>query len=257
MLAIAATILALLYPPWQRHGAPGAVSRYVPLTPRSALGPPYVDVLSFAGRWIPLPAGEWRGVNETRTKSDPPQVSTMFVRMNGNTTGGILVVDANSAPSTVPRAFPLPHACNSPLAYAARMIPPHDQVQHECWSILPAFLPADWSSPKVSATYRRGMQRLQEANIAVPPVLIGATWFECDDRNWLLVQYFFDPTTDASVPKDPLSWVRSAALGNADASRYIDRVKAWSSSWTTLLEKGAHAELLPSEVNAASSMVGN
>jgi hypothetical protein len=181
----------------------------------------------------------------------------MFVRLNGSELTGILVIEGTAAPSETLRAFPLSPLCTSSAAYAARMIVPHDRVQHECWSILPAFLPADWSAPKTAPVYRHGLQRLLEGNIAAPATLIGAAWFEADDRTWLSVQYFFNPATDPSVPKDPAAWKRSAALGNPEASRYIDRLKVWSKNWTPLLEKGATAELLPAEIEAVASSPEN
>ena len=246
--AVAATVLALLYP----IDFPAAASREALISarfvagPSPVLGPPYDEVAPVLGRSIPLPPGIWHMITMFNTKRAglPFFSKMMLARLDGDRLTGLVVVQGTMTPV---RNITGQYRCITPGDWDGWIIPSAGNVRQECWNFLPRLPSSAWSAP-AQPIYLNGLPRLQEGGVKLPPVMMGANWFQRDRANVTLVDYFF-------VPKPifaPAAWVNADFVDPAMAE-YFTGIKAWAKAWTPLLEGGMTGQLDARDVETVSA----
>jgi hypothetical protein len=250
ILAVSTTIMALLFAPWKASPPKvPATGHYKLLTPSEVLSAARAGFVLVAGRQVPLPPGDWHGVTQSIQHDDPPMDSVLFVRVSENRVTGIVLARGTSAPSPAVRKLPYGTLCSPPKGYDGTVIPTVGAVR-ECWGMAPVHFPDAWRSQGTAALFTAALDRLADAGIELPPVMIAAGWVHVDETDWVLNEYFFDPTLDESTPRSATAWTRDAVAANPAASRFINRITLWQQRWTPLLEKGVNGGLTKSDITA-------
>ncbi len=227
--------LAILFPPPARRAVPGASFTpppdRVPTTFASIASPPpgtpREGVIPYAGRKLPLPAGQWQELALVRFEDARPREMVLLGRWAGpNLTGLVwaMAPDAASQPSGLLQAGA---ACGGAGELAGEVSPPpadRNPFAHECWSWSVATLKTGREAEGQDDLMRRGLARLAELGVTVPDRMMALRYIRSSEFGWFVGVVY--------LPERPEQAVRA------------DRATlAWAKRYVALLHRGYDGEL--------------
>jgi hypothetical protein len=251
MLAIASTALATMFPPsmpkWlpvvpaarptnattssaappQAFGVPQPVTAH--FTPQP--DPPPLEssslemlhnsvdrsgVIPFAGRQIPLPAGNWRDLILVRNGGVIPGQREILARVENSQLTGLIQADAPSPTSGAAGPLVRPEICaanNAILRETAPETPDQNPMVHECWLLVDSDLTSASKRNSLDEPMQRALNRLQELGAKVPDHMLMLIYLRTDQTGWLNTLLLLPDKADvtASASRRIQSWVRRFA----------------------------------------------
>ncbi|AQS85030.1 MAG: hypothetical protein ABF876_14810 [Acetobacter aceti] len=207
-----------------------------------------IDLMPFAGRQLPLPAGIWHPVLTETTGPHGEISSNILVRTDRGVVTGVILVQATTA--SVPPSVLSDQPCHARDAYFQRTLAaPKDAVQ--CISTNVSLTPKGDIRSRDDIDWAFG--RLQLLGFPMPPVWALASWTYAVNapdggKN-------FENVTMALSPADPgtaristsLSDWTPDGLGTSPFSgRFMQDVNGWLTQWAPVLLQGYQGTLQPS-----------
>ena len=172
------------------------------------VGSPRHGTIQFAGRQVPLPAGDWIELMVVRDGGAHPLQSIVLGRAGGGQVTGLLSLTA-PPPVAAPDDGTRPSgACYDPAALASQQSDPGaGSPAHECWVMRPLHA-TEISDPKSPfIIQRRAIQRLQGMDVTVPQSLIELRWFRADPSGWMGATLLVRPQADGGS-KAEAGWMQ-------------------------------------------------
>ena len=163
------------------------------------LGAPRHGTIAFAGRQVPLPAGDWIELVLVRSGGPHPLQSIVLGRTGGGQVTGILSLTA-PPPMTVTDDGVRPSgACYDPASLASQHVDAGaDPLARECWVMRPVRTSEITDPKREFVIQRRAIARLQAMDVTVPPSLIELRWFRSDAGGWLGATLLVRPQPDGA-----------------------------------------------------------
>ncbi len=234
--AVAATALGALFPParpvWD--ALPGAKP---PVPPRATFTPqaPQVPIdgalmhapplltqrsgtIPFAGRQLPLPAGNWQTLILARTAKPVSAQIEVFGRIEAGLLTGLLLALGPDPVDTQPSPFNAPQRCeeaDSIEDWAAPEAFGQDPRDHECWR-LAAFNPLGLAERgRLDGVLGRALLRLEDMGVKFPDHLLLLHYLRSDETGFLSAMVFVRDTRPAGN-KRWVAWARRYAAALHD-----------------------------------------
>ncbi|TLU72982.1 hypothetical protein [Lichenicoccus roseus] len=172
------------------------------------LGPPRHGTIQFAGRQVPLPAGDWIELMVVRDGGPHPLQSTVLGRTGGGQITGLLSLTA-PPPIVAPDDGTRPSgACYDPAALASQQSDPGAaSAAHECWVMRPLRTSEITEGKGPFIIQRRAIERLQAMDVTVPQSLVELRWFRADASGWMGATLLVRPQADGGS-KAEANWMQ-------------------------------------------------
>nr|WP_321985590.1 hypothetical protein [uncultured Lichenicoccus sp.] len=181
------------------------------------LGAPRHGTIAFAGRQVPLPAGDWVELVLVRSGGARPLQSIVLGRTGAGQVTGLLSLTAPPPVASTDDGIRPTGACYDPASLASQQAgvspgPP----SHECWVMRPVRMSEIVDPAREFIIQRRAIARLQGMDVTVPQSLVELRWFRSDASGWMGATLLVRPQPD----------------GGSRAQA------AWMQRWSRLLRRG-------------------
>ncbi len=207
------------------------------------------DILPFAGRQLPLPAGIWHPVVTTQDGPHGELTSNVLVRTDRGVVTGVIIANATTASIPADAGDELESHCHDDRSYMRQMLP-STQNTRQCIATFDTVTLSDeaGASPAISLAFRR----LRVMGFPMPPVLVVAFWshaVRAPDNG-----INFESVITALSPAEPgtakLStslddWTKAGVGRSPFTSRFIESVNEWIVAWAPTLLQGYEGTLKP------------
>ncbi len=181
------------------------------------LGTPRHGTITFAGRQVPLPAGDWIELVLVRSGGAHPLQSIVLGRTGAGQMTGLLSLTAPPPLASIEDGVRPNGACYDPAALASQHADPgSDPLARECWVVRPLRTSEILDPKREFIIQRRAVARLQSMDVAMPPALVELRWFRSDASGWLGATLLVRPQPDGG--------------GRAQSG--------WMQRWARLLHRG-------------------
>ncbi|WP_428374825.1 hypothetical protein [Lichenicoccus sp.] len=161
------------------------------------LGATRHGTISFAGRQVPLPAGDWIELVLVRDGGAHPLQSIVLGRTSAGQVTGILSLTAPPPLASVEDGVRPSGACYDPAALASQHADPGpDPLSRECWVMRPVRTSEIIDPKREFIIQRRAVARLQGMDVTVPPALVELRWFRSDAGGWMGATLLVRPQPD-------------------------------------------------------------
>lgn len=256
--ALGMTALAAMFPPtapdwltgWRPwHGARGSASadpapHFVPqpaappLTYSSfqmlSFGHTRSGIIPFAGRQLPLPAGQWQELAIARNKGSLLETIALLARIEDGHMTGMVIATAPAIPGTVAGFVNTPKPCLEAGTLAHRIAPgvPDMPLSHECWTIVDEDMTAGPWAAGQNTLERRALERLGLIKASVANHMLAWRYFISGNGGFM--------QTLILVPDE-----RATQPGQ------LTRLQEWGERFAARLSKGFYGTLTPADLTPA------
>jgi hypothetical protein len=192
-------------------------------------------VIPFAGRQIPLPAGNWRDLVLVRTGGAIPGQREILARTENGQLTGLIQADAPSPASGAAGPLVRPELCaanNTILREVVPDTPDQNPMVHECWLLMDSDLTSASKRNSLDDPMQRALNRVQELGAKVPDHMLMLVYLRTDQTGWL----------------NTLLLVPDQADVTAAASR---RIQSWARHFAAALHQGYDGRIPPGGPPAA------
>ncbi|GBQ95879.1 hypothetical protein AA23498_2471 [Acetobacter nitrogenifigens DSM 23921 = NBRC 105050] len=233
-------------------GGPGAQSGGVPAT---SSAPPIDtdlhDIVPFAGRQLPLPAGTWHPVLSTQIGAHGEILSNVFVRTDRGVVTGVVIASASTAAIPKDQSGPLQPTCHDDAAYMNRLTTPAPGVT-DCLSTGPMMLGPNVTVP--APDLNLAFERLRVLGFPMPTVMVVATWAHIvrgkdGSVNLQAVATAISPAERGETKLSTIlaDWSKQGIGLSPFAGRFVKQVNDWIVAWSPTLLNGYNGKLQPSD----------
>jgi hypothetical protein len=194
-------------------------------------GPPSTGIIAFAGRQVPLPAGNWQTLAIARDNGAVSVQVKLLARIEARHTTGLLLLEAPD-PVNGASAPQIGNAgCFDPAAIDSALAPPpadHNPIINECWTLTPISASILQGHAQGDEIFTAAFARLAQYGADVPKDLIVLRYARSNLSGWLRVQFL--------APDHP---ARRRALGT------------WARRYAVELHRGFSSVMTPKEIPGA------
>ncbi len=254
VVALAGTALAAMFPPQlpstvsRLHDrAPDQQAHFTPPPPAPPLDysnialPPIETqrsrLIPFAGRQVPLPAGEWVEVALLRSGGPLAVQALVLARVRSSQLNAMIIV--TGTPPVEPadlRAQPVDRCVDAsdPVLQDPPPVLHRDRAMRDCWSVspLPAAVLNDAASRNI--LLKRSLERLRGLDVTLPAALSSAYYVRAGDDGGLTMRIMLAETGAHGAAGDR-------------------RTQSWMQRWVPLLRHGFDGSLKPADVTPQAS----
>ncbi|MBB3883034.1 hypothetical protein [Acetobacter oeni] len=207
------------------------------------------DILPFAGRQLPLPAGVWHPVVTTQDGPHGELTSNVLVRTDRGVVTGVIIARATTASVPPDGVGEIEAPCHDDRDYMRRVLPSASHST-QCVATYSTITVSDNVSG--SATINWAFKRLHVLGFPMPPVLVSALWshiVQAPDNgiNFQTVEIALSPadpgTAKLSTSLD--DWSKQGTGRSPFTSHFVSAVNEWISGWAPTLLQGYDGALKP------------
>ena len=207
----------------------------------------FTGTFRLAGKPIPLPAGEWRLVDDARTppttgaRALPGLRTAILARLDGATVIGLISATVNEAPAT--SGWGVAQDCTRGDLYLA-VTNYQSPIDVSCNFINHVVTPPRPSGPGV---WRDAAARIAASGWALPSTWLMAGFRVADRQEFLDLRYHFNP--DAMVPPVPAAawnegpWIVPAVQRDHSRASLVNAVIRWAATARPAVELSLHDRL--------------
>ena len=166
-------------------------------------GAPRQGVIPYAGRQLPLPAGQWQLLAVGRDEGAQPKQVAVLARVAGTRLGGLLMVlgpDPLSHPSGI---LETPLSCSAPDVLAgetAAVLLGENPFLHECWTWTAAQMRSVAVTGPKAGLLQRGFANLASMGVAVPDRMLALRYIRSTEFGWLIAEFYVPVRADGPMP---------------------------------------------------------
>ncbi len=270
LVALAGTALAVMFPPHlpaivttpHARGADdhatGEQARFTPQPAKPPLDYSSIDLppletqrsrlIPFAGRQVPLPAGNWVEVALLRSGGPLAVQAVVLARLRSSRlTGMIVVIGTPPVEPEALRAQPMERCVDAsvPMIRDAAPTLHRDQTMRDCWSTSPLSMTALKGTGSQDALVKQSLDRLNTLGVILPADLSTSYYVRAGDHGGLTMRIML--ADGGAAGKD-------RAAGKDGAGVAMDRrTQSWMQRWVPLLRRGFDGALKPAEVTAQAA----
>ncbi len=199
-------------------------------------GPGATGIIPFAGRKLPLPAGEWQELVLAQSGGVAAEQATVRARIEDGHLAGLLLAAAPGPVGGDATPGAGQAACFVADVIARQVIPTstaQDPLARECWT-LTGFDPAGVAGgPQPDDVMRGALDRLARMAVPVPGHMLALRYVRTDATGWLTVLLLL-PDRRAGQPET------------------VARLDAWMRRYAVLLHKGYEGTITAAELTPAA-----
>jgi len=184
-------------------------------------------LIPFAGRQIPLPAGNWKDVALGRMGGDLPGQFEFLTRVEDGRLTGLLQATAPSPASGVPGLLGKPAVCSAEgtiLRNVAPEAPDQSPMSHECWILTETGVTSAANRGKLDALTAAVLNRAADLGAKVPDRMLLLEYVRSDQSGFEHLALLLPADNDVT----------------AKASRQI---QAWAKRYAAALHQGFDSRL--------------
>ncbi|NHO32458.1 hypothetical protein [Acetobacter fallax] len=207
------------------------------------------DILPFAGRQLPLPAGTWHPVVTTQDGPHGELTSNVLVRTDKGVVTGVIIARATTASVPPDGVGEIEAPCHDDRDYMRRVL---GSTAHssQCVATYSTLTISDNVSG--SATINWAFKRLHVLGFPMPPVLVSALWshiVQAQDGgvNFQTVEIALSPADPGSAKLSTSldDWSKQGVGRSAFTARFVGAVNEWIIAWAPTLLQGYDGALKP------------
>ncbi len=245
--AVGMTALAAMFPPtppdwlarwhpWQRTASADPAPRFVaqPDAPppayatfeMPAFGHMRSGIIPFAGRQLPLPAGQWQELAIARNRGRLMETISLLARIEDGRMTGLVIATAPESPGIIAGVTETPKLCLEAGTLAHHLTPstPDRPLSHECWTIVDEDMTTGAWAPGQNSLEAHALQRLGLLRTSVANHMLAWRYFISGDGGFMQTMILV-PDQRATEPGQ------------------VTRLQDWGERFATKLSKGFNGTL--------------
>lgn len=215
------------------------------------------DLLPFAGRKLPLPAGVWHPVLTTQEGPHGELISNVLVRTDRGVVTGVIIARGTTASVPAEGAGQLDEPCHDDRNFMRQSLP---SPAHSSQCIATSASVTSTDAVSSSAAINWAFKRLHVLGFPMPPLLVTAIWSHIvaapdGGINFETVEYAFSPAQPgtAHLATSLDDWTKEGLGHSPFSSRFVDAVNSWITGWAPVLMNGYNGNLSPFSGNRPGS----
>ncbi len=256
--AIAMTALAAMFPPalpdwlahrslWQRPAGAASADPAPRFVPQPEAAPPTYStfqmpdfghtrsgIIPFAGRQLPLPAGQWQELAIARNRGSLLETISLLARIEDSRMTGMVIATAPESLGVVAGIANTPKLCLEAGTLAHRIAPsdPDMPLSHECWTIVDEDMTAGPWAAGQNSLERHALERLGLIHASVADHMLAWRYFVAGNGGFM--------QTIILVPDE-----RATEPGQ------VTKLQEWGERYAARLSKGFDGKLTQADLTPA------
>jgi hypothetical protein len=173
-------------------------------------------VIPFAGRQVPLPAGNWTDLVLARLGGVVPGQEEVFVRIQDGQLTGLLQASAPSPTAGAAGPLARPQLCFASNTILRDIVPEastQNPMAHECWFLIDSNSVTAARRANLEPVLRRSLARVEEIGGHVPDHMLTMVYLRTDQTGWMTTVLLLPDSRDvsAAASRRIQDWVRRYA----------------------------------------------